>query len=207
MEKLVIYCITNLVTNKVYIGKSVSGLSSRWRKHKSQAKLGSTSYLHRSIVKHGIDKFKIEIVDIANNKEELISLEKYYIFLANSTNRLVGYNLTKGGEGGNGGTTKGRKHSPETIAKMTAFQRSRTPHPNSMKAIKICGSRNKGMKLSESQKSILRKVHSKPVMDDLGNKFSSQTEAAKFYGIAKTNICEVLKGKKSHTKGRKFFYV
>ena len=59
------------------------------------------------------DNFTLEVIDFAENAEELKEKEKYYIKFFNSRDRKIGYNLTDGGDG-----TFGRKHSEETKEKL-----------------------------------------------------------------------------------------
>ena len=100
-----IYRLTNLVTKKTYIGKSVN-FKQRMRQHKYPKKTDKT-YLHNSIRKHGWDKFKKEIIIDDVPEEDLSNLEISYIEVEN-TMCPNGYNLTKGGQG-----TSGYKYTPE----------------------------------------------------------------------------------------------
>ena len=66
-----IYKTTNLITNKIYIGKRV------YRKKDDDWYLGSGIYLKRSIKKHGRENFKKEILEWCENKEILSTREIY----------------------------------------------------------------------------------------------------------------------------------
>lgn len=95
-----IYKLTNLITNKVYIGKTTQTLEQRLNEHAIYASdENHKTHLANSIRKHGIENFKIESIDTANTEEELDRKEKFWIKKYNSV--LEGYNLTDGGEGGN----------------------------------------------------------------------------------------------------------
>lgn len=76
-----IYKITNLVTNKYYIG-SASCLNTRISKHKSLLIKNKhyNKHLQSSFNKYTIENFKIEILEICE-KERLINREQYYIDL------------------------------------------------------------------------------------------------------------------------------
>ena len=98
-----IYVITNLITNKQYIGQTIQTIKQRYATHISDAKNKiDNMYIHKSMNKYGVDNFIVEEVDCVetDNMDELLNelnnLEKYYIL---SYNTLVpnGYNLTKGG--------------------------------------------------------------------------------------------------------------
>lgn len=104
---MLVYKITNIVNNKLYIGVTVRTLHNRWIRHKSSATTGSMSPIHRAIRKYGDDKFIIEelctvntITELKDKECELIALFKTY------GNPTVGYNATRGGDG-----TWGRMHS------------------------------------------------------------------------------------------------
>jgi len=86
----VIYKTTNLVNKKIYIGKDV-------RNRKSY--LGSGKVLKQAIIKYGEKNFKKEILEECS-RDILSDREKFWIDVFKSFNPEIGYNLTKGGDGG-----------------------------------------------------------------------------------------------------------
>ena len=94
-----IYCITNLVNGKKYIGQSLN-IEKRWKDHKSNYLNCKNSSLYAAIRKYGINNFKFEILEECDAKE-LNSKEIYWIsFYQTYPPELnKGYNLTPGGEG------------------------------------------------------------------------------------------------------------
>lgn len=56
----IIYKITNLVNNKVYIGQTERTLKERWGQHKYSK---GCKYLHNAILKYGAESFKIEEIE------------------------------------------------------------------------------------------------------------------------------------------------
>lgn len=86
-----IYKITNLINGKIYIGKDTVSDKNYY---------GSGLLIKRSINKHGIENFKKEILEECDNNDELCIREKYWIEKYNSTNSQIGYNISKGGDGG-----------------------------------------------------------------------------------------------------------
>ncbi len=88
---MVIYKTTNIINNKIYIGKDE-------RNNKSY--LGSGLILKLAIKKYGVNSFLKKIIDTAKTKEELIEKEKYWIKRYNATDKNIGYNIRLGGEGG-----------------------------------------------------------------------------------------------------------
>lgn len=92
-----VYKTTNLLNNKIYVGKRI------YRKKDDDWYLGSGIWLNRVIKKYGRVNFKKEILEWCNSKEELCEREIFWIQQLKSTNPEIGYNLSLGGEGGNVG--------------------------------------------------------------------------------------------------------
>lgn len=93
-----IYCITNLINNKKYIGKTLSSITDRFKEHcqDSTRRCEENRPLYRAMNKYGKENFKIELVDTCE-ENELSNKEIYYISVYNTFK--YGYNATKGGEG------------------------------------------------------------------------------------------------------------
>lgn len=101
-----IYKITNLINNKIYIGKTNYSIETRWNQHicaaYSQNNINYNNILHKAIRKYGKENFQIEKIDEIDNDKELSILEQYYIQKYNSCilqENNNGYNMTYGGEG------------------------------------------------------------------------------------------------------------
>lgn len=95
-----IYRITNLITNKVYIGYT-SNPKTRWNKHCRSALTSAypKRKLYRSVLKHGIEHFTFDVIYQSLNKDHTKHvMENYFITEYNSL--AHGYNMTNGGEGG-----------------------------------------------------------------------------------------------------------
>lgn len=86
-----IYKITNLINDKIYIGKDTTSDKNYY---------GSGVLIKRAIKKYGIENFKKEILEECVSNNELCLKEKYWIDLFNSNNLKIGYNISKGGDGG-----------------------------------------------------------------------------------------------------------
>lgn len=103
-----IYCITNNVNGKKYIGQTKTDILTRWRGHKSDATNPNAQKfaIHLAMNKYGIENFIIkeiqkyttytlkELSKILNDKERFY-IKKYQTIAPN------GYNLTEGGGSGN----------------------------------------------------------------------------------------------------------
>ena len=81
-------CITN---GKIYIGQC-----KYYRVLPHQTYLGSGTLLKRAILKYGKESFSREVLRECT-VDDIDRWERYFIFLYNSTNTSVGYNLELGG--------------------------------------------------------------------------------------------------------------
>lgn len=93
-----VYKITNEVNGKMYIGQTTRSLEKRMSEHINYANSGFVSHLYNAMRKHGVDRFRIELVATASNLDELNQLEDYYIHLWDTIDN--GYNMTGGGSFG-----------------------------------------------------------------------------------------------------------
>jgi len=86
--KYVIYKLTNNVTGKSYIGKTLD-LPARLRKHKSDT---NCILLHRAIKKYGFENFTQDILAESNDEDDAYRIEESLI-LKHKTLKPFGYNL------------------------------------------------------------------------------------------------------------------
>lgn len=98
---MVIYKITNTVNNKVYVGKRA--LSSEFFLRSNY--WGSGKYIKKAIKKYGKEVFIREVICECISLKDMNEKEKYHITNLNSFSPR-GYNIQKGGEGGNNGVKK-----------------------------------------------------------------------------------------------------
>lgn len=137
----IIYCFTNNVNGKKYIGQSISKGNARYNNHKSSYKNPDDceyeSPLHRAFRKHGFENFTYEILaqDIESidllNQLEIQYIQQYNCQIPN------GYNIEPGGK--NCAKPKTIEHRKKEIwaqAKLTeeevielrkAYQRKESP--------------------------------------------------------------------------------
>lgn len=94
-----IYCFTNLINGKKYIGSTITGGQNRYKQHiynSSHPNAHQYNYpLYQAIRKYGLNNFKFEIIDTQDNytEQELRLLEKEYIIKFNCISPN-GYNQT-----------------------------------------------------------------------------------------------------------------
>ena len=92
MKKARIYKITNIKTTDIYVGSTIQSLKSRFKNHRSNAKLGKKGCLYDFIRKTGIENFNIELIEEFETykKEEIGKKEKeYFIKLKPSLNTIT----------------------------------------------------------------------------------------------------------------------
>lgn len=95
-----IYCITNLINNKRYVGKTTSSIEERWREHchDFQKERCEKRPLYSAFNKYGIENFKIEKLECVED-DNLLSDREIYWIKELETYGKNGYNATKGGDG------------------------------------------------------------------------------------------------------------
>jgi group I intron endonuclease len=129
----VIYKTTNLLNGKIYVGK-------RKIEYNKNSYLGSGKYFRRAVKKYGKEKFKKEIIEVCH-PNVVNNREIFWIKELKATELNIGYNLDKGGTGGNkvvwteekrkelsdiiklNPPLLGKKHSKETIELMSSLKK------------------------------------------------------------------------------------
>lgn len=100
-----IYCITNLVNSKVYIGQTRTSIKERYARHVGCARNGNgnSTLLYLAMRKYGEENFSVSVVEsvCADSQDDLHQLlnerEIYYIKEKRSF-KPNGYNMTIGGD-------------------------------------------------------------------------------------------------------------
>jgi len=201
-----VYKTTNLITEKIYIGKRV------YREKDDNWYLGSGIYLKRSIKKYGRENFIKEIIEWCDNKNILNEREIYWINHFNSRCSKIGYNLSKGGEGGNVGEEayikisnklKGIKKSKEVCNKISEALKDKPKSEEHKEKIRqtLIGTTRPQEVVEKMSKSIKEKYDNgweSPVQKtvyqynkftgEFIEEFKSATEASKILGIDRKAI-------------------
>jgi group I intron endonuclease len=92
-SRFIVYLLTNKINNKIYIGQTIQKLKERLRKYLYL----NTQIINRAIHKYGCENFQCEVLCYANSIDDLNDKEIFFINKYNSTNKLIGYNIRKGG--------------------------------------------------------------------------------------------------------------
>jgi len=173
-----IYKTTNLINNKIYIGKST-----KTNRHY----LGSGKIILRAIKKYGKENFKREVIeDNIENTNILNQREIYWIDFYDSRNPIVGYNITKGGSGTNLCGEKngmfGKNHTEESKRLMSLHKTGvkMSDEFREMASIHSSGSRNPnyGVISTDEKKA---KISSSEQGKKVKNKISQYVGVAKGY--------------------------
>lgn len=128
-----VYVIRNIVNGKVYVGSSFR-LKARWKQHTSHLKRHAhcNQYLQRSWDKHGAENFVFDVLEEVVGKANLTAREQYWMDTLNAyheggglnvlptASSTLGYKASAETRAKLSKVHKGRRHSPETRAEMTA---------------------------------------------------------------------------------------
>jgi group I intron endonuclease len=125
-----IYKTTNLVNNKIYIGKKKGEFTEQYK--------GSGKYLRNALKKYGKDNFIVEILEWCETLQIQNEREQYWIAYYRSLN-IPMYNIANGGDGGDLVTCLPENEYRKFVEKMSLLNK-----------LGITG--NKGKKLSDEHK-------------------------------------------------------
>jgi group I intron endonuclease len=119
---MIIYKTTNLINGKIYVGQDSNN---------NPEYLGSGLLLEKAFLKYGMNNFKKEILEKCLSKEELDLREIFWIEKLNSIDKKIGYNIAKGGAGGD---TISGKSDNEIFRKFLSernkkFYKDKSNHP------------------------------------------------------------------------------
>jgi group I intron endonuclease len=171
---MVIYKVTNLLNNMIYVGQDTKNRDSYY---------GSGLLIKRAITKYGKENFKREILEYCSTKEELNNREVFWIRELKA--KEIGYNICGGGQGQNTDEVKQKFSESRKGVNNNMFGRK---HTDEVK--KIISEKNKGQKRTKEQKQAISKYM-------LNRNFSEEQKQE----ISK-KISEKLKGKKKSIEHR-----
>lgn len=95
LKKRGVYQIKNLVTNKIYIGSTITSFIYRWRQHHSKLKMGKheNAHLQSSYIKYGDSNFEYTVLYVGTSLEDIRTREQEFINILDSCNPDKGYNM------------------------------------------------------------------------------------------------------------------
>ncbi len=176
----IIYCATNKINGKIYIGQTTKTLEKRKINHESAARKGSPFLFHNALRKYGFENFSWRALDEEEMKK-LPQLEQQYIEMFGSS--FFGYNLTLGGEGLIPTEEVIRRRSESRKGKLNTAEAKQ--------------------RMSEAaKKRLTRKVR----CIETGIVFRSAKDAGSQLGIPYKNIQRCCIGNRKHTRGYSWQY-
>lgn len=216
-----IYCHTNKLNGKRYIGQTKRSVKKRWEGKEESYK--TSSYFYSALKKYGWNGFEHEILAEVSI-DELDDLEKFYISKYKTNDSDYGYNLQSGGNNNKtfavstikklSEAKKGHSTSQETKNKIRNKQKGqhhsiatefKKGHKNngwkwSEASRKKLSNSRKGMKFSKEHIEKLKLCHCKPVVQyDLNMNFIAEyvstKEAARINNMDSTTISSCCNGK------------
>ena len=124
----IIYCATNVVNAKKYVGKTVQTLEERWDAHTKFAHTdrGWDIYFCRAIRKYGPGSFVLSVLETVPD-DELNKAERKWIKELNTSDHSVGYNSTEGGEGFSTGDLNPSRLNPRCGEDNWCFGKPKSP--------------------------------------------------------------------------------
>lgn len=190
-----IYKIANKITGDFYIGSAVN-LNKRHGNHKSALKkqIHSNKYLQNVFNKYGLDNLSFEIIELVEDKNNLIAREQFFINTLKPK-----YNIRQIAD-----SNLGLKWSKETRFKMSKAKKNnkyRLGHKLSEETKLKISISERGKVLSE----VTIKKYSKPFIflspDGKIVKGLNLSRFCKINKLPQGNMCQVLNGKRRSCKG------
>lgn len=220
----VVYCHTNKINGKRYIGITSRKPERRWRNGEGYS---HNQHFYASIQKYGWHNFAHEILYSDLKKEDAWEIEKRLIAEYDTTNEQKGYNIGTGGEHGADGSKRTAEQNSRKSQQMKSIMNDPAIASKISKArqgIKFSDEHienlrishigkspsNKGVPMSEQQKAVLRERKANKMKKvycvETDTVYDSIAEAARAIGVRVGNIHGVCEGKRKQTGGYHFRY-
>ena len=187
MNSFIIYKTTNLINNKIYVGQHCTS--------EEDGYLGSGKVIKLAIKKYGRQNFVRETIEFCTSAN-VDDKEVYWVDKLDATNPEVGYNIAKGGNGGNivewtdemknkmRNHYLGRKLPKETKIKISLWnQINGNPFKGKQHSKEIkekWSQERKGTRLGE-ENSFYGKTHSKKSKQLIGQSSKQRTKYIYFF--------------------------
>lgn len=168
-----VYKITNSSNGKFYVGKT-NDLQKRWYNHVYCALVEKEkTHFYNAIRKYGAKNFLVEVIEEHELEEQALEREMYWIDTLKSNDRVIGYNITNGGEG-----TSGLKHTEETKRKIAVAHLGKKHSKKTKMSMSVA---HKGKVLSSETKNKISQanvgenngMYGKTISEETRNKLSN----------------------------------
>lgn len=146
---MIVYCVTNNLDNKKYVGQTGRTIEARWKEHlhsaRQPSRIKQCPYLYAAMNKYGSENFTIVEIDRSENEDQIDDVEELWIAKLGTTDRSRGYNISFGGAS--------RPH-PDTRAKLSAslkgkpaWNKGRPMEEDHLKNTRLAAEKRRGVPL------------------------------------------------------------
>jgi group I intron endonuclease len=173
----IIYKLTNIITNKPYIGRTWTSMKERFRMGRGYK---NCIHIYNAIEKYGIENFRYEVLTVCHTHELVEYWERYFIDKYDSIKN--GYNIKPGGPS----SKQNQQTKEKTRQSMLALNIRRPEEAMKKMSDERQGAGNPmfGKKHSSSRK---QDISTKLIGNTYGNKLT-QKEANEIRDLASNNI-------------------
>ena len=220
----VVYCHTNKINGKKYIGITSRKPEYRWKNVEGYS---NNQHCYSAIKKYGWHNLTDEILYCDLKKEDAWEIEKRLIEEYKTTDENKGYNIGTGGEHGAEGSKRTEEQNLRKSKQMKAVMNAPavvSKISNARQGIKFSDEHienlrkshigkspsNKGVPMTEEQKVILRERKKSKMKKvycfETDTIYESVSEAARMTGVRAGNISGVCKGTRNQAGGHHFRY-
>lgn len=214
-QKNCIYCIRNIINDKIYIGQTKC-LLKRIQSHIVKSKKSSLP-LYKSIRKYGSENFEIFVISNYVELNQMDFIETYLINYYKSFNKEIGYNICIVAK-----SSRGVKRTDETKQKLSTITKKQWKNKEWVQDIcqKRTETKNTDKYRKECSDRILRLKECCPNMDrrkkvemldkhtlEVLKTYSSLTEASKDNNVTINNIYNCCQGISHTCRGYRWKYV
>lgn len=183
-----VYCHTNKINGKKYVGITCQIPEKRWNNGKGYK---ASSRFYSAIKHYGWETFFHEILYTRLTKQQAIDIETKLIREWNLTDKNYGYNMTAGGESH---SYCGRKHSEETKRKIGNSRRGIKPTLATLEKLKLSHINKGGKSVAMYREGCLICV------------FVTAAEAERVTNIASSHITDCCRNKRKSAGGYTWKY-
>jgi group I intron endonuclease len=133
-----VYRFVHLDTGRSYVG-AAKNMKGRLTAHRHLVRHGSGSHIHNAIRAYGWESFSVEVLELCETETDTLAAEVFWVDWYDAMSPS-GFNLTSGGEKSKhisdatrvkmSASNRGRKHSAESRALMSAQRKGRPVLPD-----------------------------------------------------------------------------